>query len=149
MPQFDIDLFNRGASAEQQFLLKLHIALGEDFIVSKTISQYNTIDFIIKKRRGKDTFELLCYLELKSRTDLSSYPSLMIGKVKIQRIKSFLRPTILVWVCEKTDTLYYMLYTDKLLNIQTNTQNNSAIILVPKSMTLCGFDGVLNTITNF
>ena len=49
MPVFDIKLFKRGDDAEQAFLLKLHIALGDDYVVTKTLSQYNTIDFIIKK----------------------------------------------------------------------------------------------------
>jgi hypothetical protein len=141
MPVFDIKLFKRGDDAEQAFLLKLHIALGDEYAVSKTLSQYNTIDFIIKKNGV-----LFCYLELKSRTDLSGYSSLMIGRVKLERINEFLKPTLIVWVCEKTDTLYYIIYADYLLDIQTNSQNGSPIVYIPKRIVSLGFDELLDVI---
>lgn len=89
-----------GINSENKNIKTLSTFFKQDFI--KT-SKFHPIDFI------SDTH----YLEIKSRTiSYSKYPTTLFPMNKIEYIKKFPRPAIIVFIF--TDNIYYINYDEEL-----------------------------------
>ena len=124
-----IKLYSDGLDAEIVFLLKLQQSLPSNFSVEKTPDKYNPIDYIVK-RDGL----LFCYIELKTRfLNLAKYPSLMIGKVKLQAISKLDKPTYLLWDDTINNKFYFTLFNADMLTLDSVELNGSAVSFILKT----------------
>lgn len=133
-----LTIFAGGIADEIKFLLRLQESLL-DCSVEKTVDEFNPLDYIVAKD-GK----ILLYLELKSRnTDLSLYDSLIIGRAKIENIFHIREHIILIWICKTTNTLYYLFYHKRLLELKTHILNGKRIVYINKQFCSSGYDNLI------
>ena len=94
------------------------------------------VDLVVKKRKIP-----LCYIELKSRTDLKpKYPTLHIGYTKMFSIRDEIQnvkriPTFIVWWDLKNNIIYYVLYDEKFCGYEKWLDDDGKpYILIHKSL---------------
>lgn len=94
------------------------------------------VDFVIKSLEPQTT---LCFLELKSRTGISTYPSYRIGVHKMKEIRRTGRqPAYLVWIDETSGQLFYTKYREEFIHYKQHKcpQYKTWYILVDKTDTI-------------
>ena len=137
-----IDAFGIGLQNEISFLLRLQSSLSEyGYSVEKTKDTYSPVDYIVKREN-----DIVMYLELKTRTDLSKHNSFIIGRVKLERIRYFKKPVIIIWVCETTQQLFFIFYTSNLLTLKQSVMKNKRVAFIPKGLCSTSYDELIESI---
>lgn len=137
-----INAFNHGLLNEISFLLKLQSSLSSHgFSVEKTRDRFAPVDYIVKSDS-----KVVMYLELKTRTDISNHNSFIVGRVKLERINHYDKPTIIIWVCETTGDLYYIFYSKGLLELNQRVMKNKRITFIPKALCGSSYDDLIDAV---
>ena len=127
-----------GLEKELELLLKINNLLNEAYILTKTADKYCCVDYIFSSKSDN----IICYIELKSRKNISHFDDLMIGCCKLKNISLLKYKTILLWV--DGDMFYYCDFNKKMLEYPTGIICGSSVLYIPKTdMTT----GDLNTFT--
>ena len=130
---------------ENEFAIKLYDGIKKYCIVEPMLKKYDYVDFKIIERNNPDNF---LYIELKSRNaKYQNYKSFIISHKKMINIKkSNLLPTILVWGFD--NKFFFTEYTDKFIDYQTRTIQDSLVIDIPSLNCNTGLDNLKCTILN-
>lgn len=130
MKKIKVNLYELALQDETDFLLQL-LEYFDEITIHKTKDRYNCVDFEIKLQN-----QPFLNLELKCRDNLSSFPSLRIGYVKLNTLVQLEHDTILVWTCKKTKTFYYCIFQPFMLELELKYDGRSSFVEIPKSFTV-------------
>jgi len=132
--------FDYGFSKEIEMLVKINELLNDKLILIKTADKYCCVDFELMNGNKLD-----CYIELKSRRNISSFNDLMIGETKLYNISKLDNKTILLWV--DGNKYHYCYFDEKFLRYRNGYCDGSAVIYIPKSdMTIADINSFVNMI---
>ena len=137
----ECDSFEMGENNETAFalfMIEYFEKVKSDLVTRRcnTHDKMYCVDLVVKKRKIP-----LCYIELKSRTDLKpKYTTLRIGYTKMFNIRDEIQngkklPTYLVWWCLNKNIIYYVLYDEKFCGYEKWLDDDGKpYILIHKSL---------------
>lgn len=137
-----VGLMSEYRKNELIFLNELETQLGENWSLTKSKSEHCNIDFVVRRNN-----KVIGYMELKCRSGLSKYPSLMIGYTKLQQINLKYKQTIFVWYCVDTQTIWSCKYDEDLLNSDDGFCNGSRVYYICKSKCVVGMEALLHLVS--
>jgi hypothetical protein len=134
---FNIEVMKNCDLNEIIFLDTIENLLGDEYKLYKTTDKYAPVDFRVVKNGV-----FVCYLELKVRTNLLTFDTLMIGSHKLKTVRLKFKKTIFVWCCVKTDMLWFILFKNDLMK----TIHNADTYFIPKSKCSTDIDNLKDAI---
>tara|TARA_R110000796_G_scaffold20508_1_gene60933 strand:+ start:1190 stop:1639 length:450 start_codon:yes stop_codon:yes gene_type:complete len=123
--------FEYGFGKELELLIKVNELLSGDLNLIKTDDKYCCVDY-----RFLNDERLICYIELKSRKNISGFADLMIGKTKLYNISKLDKQVILLWV--DGSVFYHCVFSDEFLKYKSGYCGGSGVIYIPKSVMTIG-----------
>ena len=130
MKKIKVNLYETALQDETDFLLQL-LEYFDTITIHKTTDRYNYVDFEIQSQN-----QHFLNLELKCRNNLSGFPSLRIGYVKLNALVNLKHDTILVWLCKHTKSFYYCIFQPFMLDLDMKYDGRSSYVEIPKSFTI-------------
>lgn len=138
--------FEYGFSKEVELLIKINISLKSNLNLIKTTDKYCCVDYELHDNTFENTSKkvnqtefapvsasdnLILYIELKSRRNISKFNTLIIGQTKLWNISKYTKKTILLWI-DDVD-YYYCFFDKKFLNYKYVWCNGKRVLPIPKT----------------
>lgn len=126
---------------EIKFLIELQELINDNkFTIKKTKEHYCCVDFDMCYKN-----QSIGYIELKCRyQSLKYFNSLIIGSTKLYRINEDYQNTLFVWIDKINDEIYFLPFTNELLNYKDEIMNGSYVKKIPKHLCKVGKTEFIN-----
>lgn len=134
---FSVYLKRDAKKNEILFLSTMEDLLGDQYKIHCVKDEFESVDFKIIKNG-----DLLSYMELKVRSSLAGFPTLKLGKYKLQKIRQTFRKCVIVWYCMFSKTIYHTVFKDDFMKCL----RDSECYYIPKDECLMGIDTLVQRI---